>query len=69
MRPEGLCQRQISVTQSGIEPAAFSLVAQFLNKLRHRMSVIHAAVSSKNSRNICLTAEYDMKVRVLFIPA
>jgi hypothetical protein len=30
-----LCQLNIPVTPSGIEPATFWLVAQFLNQLRH----------------------------------
>ena len=40
VRPEGLCQRKIPVTPSGIKRAIYQLAAQCLNQLRYPRTVL-----------------------------
>jgi len=50
VRPDGLCQRKIPMKQSSIEPATFRLVAQCLNKLRHRVPHTNKQVQQKTTK-------------------
>jgi hypothetical protein len=40
VRPKGLCHWKTPITQSGIEPATFRLLVQWLNQLRHHMPLL-----------------------------
>jgi hypothetical protein len=54
VRPKGLCQRKISMTPSGIEPATFRLVEQCLNQLRHRVShIFYIQYIFSEDRSVC----------------
>ena len=59
VRPEGLCQRKIPVTPSGIEPAAFSLIMQCLNLLSHRQPRTSSS-SSSSSSSVGITTDYGL---------
>ena len=61
VRPEGLCQWEIRITPSGIEPATFRLVTQCLNQLRHQQHAPYIITTRTKLRNI-----YDHRLQYTF---
>jgi hypothetical protein len=56
VRPEGICEWKIPMTQLGIEPATFRLLAQCLNEILHRVPHIYT-VRYKEIRSLTSTVD------------
>ena len=55
VRLEGLCQWNIPLTPSGIEPTTFQLVAKWLNQLRYHMPHFLCCILSLFHSVICIS--------------
>jgi len=69
VRPEGLCQCKIAITQSEIEPATFGLVSQCLNQLSYRVhsfAVLTLRSSCSTKENYSLSTAFGVSFSVLW---
>jgi hypothetical protein len=64
---EGLSQRKIWITQSGIKPVTFRTAAQYLNHLRHRVPPLYNVYENIFSPNYASFKMLWLKRRAIFL--
>jgi len=71
VRPEGLCQWKITVTQTGIEPATFRHVAQVLNSsaLYNQRNLCHlrSGIITEASRTLVTALVCNLKLTRVYL--